>query len=332
MTESGSKRTQLRGKRLHSELAPRVISRYASGHYEDAVLAAFKVVETRLRRITGKSDALMKDLLHDTLNPTAGTLQDPQAWRSEREGTFLLFKGAFQSFRDRRAHEFTNTDLEEAFDLIVLANRLLLLLEVGHQHVTQPSPTGRYSSLSQQLLYVDSSRSIRDDQVYERGRFILEPDNDGEPELLVEGQENYEVFKAFKYSEETIQQFDVERASQPFRTRDIVLSDVDNHGQQEILCISYGAYNNLVLFYKYQNGRYEILKQNTRNAENYGSTDHSFLAAHVADINSDGQVEVVSEPKPLGRIPPHDRYVWKWDENERHFALLYKEVLRRDEL
>lgn len=93
MRDPEGRNTTLRGKTLHPEVARRVIDRYESGHYEDAVLAAFKVIETRLRNITGKSDALVKELLHDTLNPTAGTLHLQKAWGSEREGKFLLFRG-----------------------------------------------------------------------------------------------------------------------------------------------------------------------------------------------------------------------------------------------
>lgn len=65
--------TNLRGKNLHPDMARRVVARYTSGHYEDAVLSAFKVVEERLRVITGKLDARVMDLLHETLNPTTGT-------------------------------------------------------------------------------------------------------------------------------------------------------------------------------------------------------------------------------------------------------------------
>lgn len=209
-----------------------------------------------------------------------------------------------------------------------MANRLLLLIEEG-QSSSLPLPITPAPSLGQPLLYVDSSGGIHQDEVYEKGRFILDADNDGEPELLVLSQEKNEIFRVFKDVDGKVQQFEVERADEAIFPRDMLLTDVDNDGQQEVACIAYGAYNNVVLFYKYRNGRYEILKK-AAVAESHGYLKHSFLAAHVADINSDGQVEVVSEPKPLGRIPPQNRYVWKWDGNENLFRLLYEENLRQD--
>src|SRR5215216_1701335 len=131
MNDPGYADTNLRGKNLHPDMARRVIERYRNRHYDDAVLAAFKVIEERLRDITGKTDARTMALLHETLNPTTGSLQDPQAWQTEREGIYTFFRSAFLAFRDRRAHGFLTTDEEEAFDLIVLANRLLLLIEKG---------------------------------------------------------------------------------------------------------------------------------------------------------------------------------------------------------
>ncbi|MBA4117162.1 MAG: VCBS repeat-containing protein, partial [Rubrobacter sp.] len=79
---------------------------------------------------------------------------------------------------------------------------------------------------------------------------------------------------------------------------------MDNDGQHEVVCSTvWGAYNSALLFYKHRDGRYQILRKDPQNiGEEYNQGDTWFVSAHVADINDDGQVEVVSEPKPLGRI------------------------------
>ena len=119
----------------------------------------------------------------------------------------------------------------------------------------------------------------------------------------------------------------MEPVEKSFFPRDIALADVDNEGQQEVVCVGYGAYNNVLRFYKYRDGRYEVLKKAAQDAETTHTDTKDFLAAHVADINDDGQVEVISQPKPLGRIPPQNRYVWKWSEEQGVFRLLYEESL-----
>ncbi len=241
MDSTGRINTSLRGKSLHPEIARRVIDRYNNGHYEDAVLAAFKVIETRLRDFTGKPDAPVKELLYDTLNTTTGMLQDPKAWQSEREGMFGFFRSAFLAFRDRRAHEFVNTDEEEAFDLIVLANRMLLIIEQGQQNsqTQPPTPDFSYERLSS---LVTAYLSVGEDAGYRSKPLFFDADHDGEPELLIPGQlltsdrERGEAFRVLKNIGETNQQIEVEKGDYSFPANGILLADVDNDGQQEVVC------------------------------------------------------------------------------------------------
>lgn len=336
MDSSGRISTSLRGKSLHPEMAHRVIDRYNNRHYEDAVLAAFKVIEKRLRDTTGKSDAPIRELLHDTLNVTTGTLQDPVAWQSEREGMFGFFRSAFLAFRDRRAHEFVNTDAEEAFDLIVLANRLLLIIEQAQQQSQTQPPTFNFSydRLSSLLR---AYPSVPEDAAYTPKPVFLDADNDGEPELLIPGGlltsngDRGEAFRVFKNIGETNQQIEVEEGGYSFPANDILLADVDNDGNQEVVCTTRVGvgYNNILLVYKYRNGRYEVLKKDPQAATSIHE-GFAFFNAHVGDINDDGQVEVVSEPKPSGAVPPPVRYVWKWSQKEGVFKFLYEEELTYD--
>lgn len=93
-------------------------------YYEEAVINAFKAVESRLRYVLNKRGTQVEALIREAFNAEAGTLHDPKDNKAEREGTFLWFKGTFQRFRNCRAHGFVDTDAEEAFDLIVMANRI----------------------------------------------------------------------------------------------------------------------------------------------------------------------------------------------------------------
>src|SRR5215210_6732823 len=115
------------------------------------------------------SDANRQDLLKETFNPATGTLHDPKDWQSEREGIFKFLDGAFLSFRNPPAHKFIDTDAEEAFDLIVLANRILLVIEERQQHLqpqltrSQRQPTTSDSSYEGLLSYVDAFGTVHED-------------------------------------------------------------------------------------------------------------------------------------------------------------------------
>jgi FG-GAP-like repeat len=249
---------------------------------------------------------------------------------------FGFFRSAFLAFRDRRAHEFVNTDADEAFDLIVLANRLLLIIEQGQQQSqTQlASPDFSYDRVSSLLR---AYLSVPENAEYGPKPVFLDADNDGEPELLIPGglltsnRERGEAFRVFKNVGETNQQIGVEEGDYSFPAHDILLADVDNDGHHEVVCTTRVGvgYNNVLLVYKYRNGRYEVLKKDPQAATGIHE-GFAFFNAHVGDINDDGQTEVVSEPKLSGALPPPVRYVWKWSQEEGVFKFLYEEELTYD--
>ena len=301
---------------------------YDTEHYDEAVLAAFRVIEETLRQALGRSDATMKELLHEGLNVATGTLQDPKAWQSEREGMYLLFKAAFQSFRDRRAHGFVATEAEEAFDLIVLANRMLLIAK-ERDRSSQHEPTTSYVVDTDKLLsLLGAQRGHRAQPV------LLDADGDGEPELLGPGRmEEGEVLRISKVEGESAKQVEVERIDPDtiWALMNISAADVDNDGRQEVVCtVSAGNQPWALMFYKFRNGRYEILRTVPRHDEGFSGRQTVWLRAHIADINDDGELEVVEEPKTSGVMPPPVRYIWKWDEDAGAFQLLYQEELTWD--
>jgi hypothetical protein len=144
--------------------------------------------------------------------------------------------------------------------------------------------------------------------------------------LLIPSYEEGESVRIFKNVDGVNQQVEVEKVDPAFTANDILQADVDNDGRQEIVCVTYTAYHRPLLFYKYRNGRYEALKKDPQ-AGTYDVNEPWFINAHIADINEDGEVEVVDEPKDAGYLPPPIRYVWKWNEENSFFQLLYSEAL-----
>ncbi len=330
MSDTGSPDSNLHPKmaNLHPKMASRVVSLFNAGHFDNAVLDAFKVIEELLRDITGKRDASRADLLKESLNPNTGALQDPRAWQFEREGMYKFFDGAFLAFRNPLAHRFVDLSKEEALDQIVLANRMLLMIEEGRRRSQlQIAPT-----LPQQVLKFQQGLS--------GGKvFVLDANNDGQLEILVQSYENDQLFNVYENAETSTQNVQVERVGMFYETLDILLADVDNDGQQEIVCHVGWTSESGLLFYKYRNGRYEILKKDVQAISEYDD-EHLFISSHVTDVNGDGQSEVVSEPwrtVPEDLLPPdhtpgsydqgRTRYTWKWNERERCFKLLYRELL-----
>lgn len=300
----------INGKNLHPEMSRRVSSLYNTEHYSDAVLAAFKVVEERLRTITGKPDADRKELLKETFNPTTGTLHDREAWQSERVGIYNFIEGAFLSFRNPPAHRFVETDDEKAFDLIVLANRILLLIEERHQRLgvepeeqTAAKTDPALIELLQSMYNFEESDEI----------WILDTNNDGSSEIVTQSySDDGQVINIDHYSsEDGFSDGILEPVDPSFSASNVLLADVDNDGQQEIVCVVLAAYHSLTLFYKYRDGKYEILRKDSDLISVEGSDSPWFLNAQVVDVDNDKQMEVVSEPKLAGYLPPPARYVWK---------------------
>lgn len=134
MTDAGaSGSATLRGKTLHSKLTGQVLARYGAGLFDDAVFSACKVLELALREALGIPGSVEDPLEFVTkaFRPSTGSLQDPERPMSEREGLHHLFRGTFMFYRNPLGHRFPNHDAEEAYDIIVMINRLLLIVDAA---------------------------------------------------------------------------------------------------------------------------------------------------------------------------------------------------------
>ena len=101
---------------------------------ETAVFLAFKIVEDRLRALVSSSNDDEEELtggklIARALNPNGGILTDGSLSPSEREGVFLMFKGAYMFVRNPRAHRIVDDeDGQQTVEFIYLADLLLRIL------------------------------------------------------------------------------------------------------------------------------------------------------------------------------------------------------------
>lgn len=337
----------LRGKTLQPGLARRVIPRFQSGFYEDAVLTAFKVVEERLRTIMDVQEVGV-DLVRIAFSPTGGLLSDPNAWPAEREGVHLLFRGAFLAFRNTSAHRFIDMNSESAFDLIILANRLLILVEELNQRQTRVLPT----RLDVPIVQYGGSVNVP---------MMLDTDNDGTTEMVIlkpgrhlqdvlpygEGNlaDSNQPIAIYRSARAELEPAEMEPLDVDvlWTLDDVLLADVDGDGLNEVLCAlnglgTQGAY---LLVYKYQHGRYEVLRGSSGGHPDRQTSDPQlavYMNGIVADVDGDERLEIVGHSKP-GPLTPsivpsghpaeafgQIRLTWKWDKFLGLFRIVRTEV------
>ena len=324
-------------QRLSHDLSQRVLDRYEAGFYEDAVLNAFKTVEQKLRTALEEPHEDVMNLIKKGFHPSSRTLknEDPEVWQSELEGVHLLFKGAFMAFRNPASHRFVDVEEDEAVEVILLANRLLGIIERGESsptpEVTFPRPT--------EVLGLQQGE-------YGPKAFVLDADGDGQPEVLLQSLESGKNFEIFENAEGFIEGTEEHEAHAEVdlspvsygETLDILQADVDNDGEQEIMCVGGWVSESGLLFYKYRSGCYEALSKDPASLPP-DDNPYWFFSARLVR-GEDGRTEIWSEP---WRAVPQDllpvdfepgaydmgrvRYVWGWDNKKEHFGLLYRALL-----
>lgn len=115
---------------LHPLIEQRVRRQFLLGEYEQAIFVAMKAVEIRVRKLGGFSnEAIGVNLMADALKPS-GPLADPNAPKSEVEGTMMLFRGAYAVLRNPSGHrELTFDDVTEASEAVMTASLLMRMLD-----------------------------------------------------------------------------------------------------------------------------------------------------------------------------------------------------------
>lgn len=107
-----------------------VLSAFRHGSYAVAVLAAFRLVEARVREAAGlERDDITSKLMYRAFKP-GGPLADPALLAGENEGRAALFAGAMAAIKNEHSHRLVDLDdPQEAAELVLFANLLLRVLE-----------------------------------------------------------------------------------------------------------------------------------------------------------------------------------------------------------
>ncbi len=123
-------KTLIELSRLDESLARKCGPLIKAERYDEAVGAAFVVLEERLRKALKVPGGTGVDLSQKAFTPGRGDLTRNLDLRrtSEEEGVRDLFVGAFKAYRNRAAHTFAGYNLEESCAVIGLVNLLLLIL------------------------------------------------------------------------------------------------------------------------------------------------------------------------------------------------------------
>ena len=101
-----------------------------SGHYESAVLQAFKCIETRIRKlINADPEEIGIKLIRKAFYPENGRLTDMQLPISEREAFANYIAGAFGFYKNPCSHRDVELDFISSFDRIVVASDLLKIID-----------------------------------------------------------------------------------------------------------------------------------------------------------------------------------------------------------
>jgi len=128
--------------RLQTEWLDKEVQQRSGGTFhsdpETAVFNAFKVLETRLRSRTGATEGSGTDLVREAFHPESGALANPALPKAEREGVYLLFRGAFMALRNPRGHRFLDEeDTMANIESLMLADLMLRIVDAAPQTATQ---------------------------------------------------------------------------------------------------------------------------------------------------------------------------------------------------
>jgi len=115
---------------IHPLIEAEARPQFLIGKYELGVLAAMKAVEVRVRQLAGLDDeAIGVDLMNRSFGPT-GALADQSVSGGERDGTRMLFAGAYALLRNPSGHrEVHYDDIAEAADAVQTASFLMRILD-----------------------------------------------------------------------------------------------------------------------------------------------------------------------------------------------------------
>jgi uncharacterized protein (TIGR02391 family) len=112
---------------LHPDLSGSVYDSFSAGHYDTAVLDAFKLVEDAVRRAASlPANAIGVQLMRQAYDPQKGPLRDTTLPSGERDRMPDLFAGAIGVFKNPLSHrKVGKSDPAPVIEELMLASRLL---------------------------------------------------------------------------------------------------------------------------------------------------------------------------------------------------------------
>lgn len=115
---------------VHPLISKKCFKLLNDGHFESAVLQAFKVIETRIReKINAGSDEVGTKLIRGAFHPEKGPLTNYSLPKAEREAFSNYIAGAFGYYKNPCSHRDVNIDFVAAFERVVVASDLLKVIE-----------------------------------------------------------------------------------------------------------------------------------------------------------------------------------------------------------
>jgi hypothetical protein len=175
--------------------------------------------------------------------------------------------------------------------------------------------------------------------------FLIDVDGDGQDESVWRAREPpyTDVIRVIDTVNGQAVHMEVESFPEPIGMEGVdslSLVDVDNDGLLELIIHIGWAVANGIILYKFRNGRLELM---TRESED-GVVPALFVEGVAKDLDGDGKVEVISEPRAFltGEDVPEDyvrdpheeeavrgrlRYVHRWDKSRRRFVVRNREVV-----
>ena len=115
---------------VHPGIIEKCFSLMSNGEFESAVLQAFKMIETMIRKKIGADpEVIGTKLIRRAFNADKGPLTDYELPKAEREAFANYIAGAFGYYKNPCSHRDVEMDFISAFNRIVVASDLLITIE-----------------------------------------------------------------------------------------------------------------------------------------------------------------------------------------------------------
>jgi uncharacterized protein (TIGR02391 family) len=117
---------------LHPKVKARCLPRFESGHYEDAIVNAGKLIETEVRRmIGGKNTDYGVTLITKAMNPKNPRIKFSDV-DDEQRSAYFMFCGLIGWKKNPRSHRYHDDDSRlDAFEIMQIASHLMRRLDAA---------------------------------------------------------------------------------------------------------------------------------------------------------------------------------------------------------